>query len=274
MNYYPHHIGDFRSGTVNMSRQSRWIYRDMLDVYYDSESPLSLDLDVLCDEIGVESDDERKIVERLLRFKFVVTSEGYRHDRCDDEIANYHAKADTAKANGKLGGRPRKANQNPKEPSGFLSGSNPVAIGNPVATGSEANQEPLTKNQEPDLGAKAPSSPAKLPTCPTQTVIELFHEILPDLPAVRLLSDKRKRNIAGLWKFVLTSKKSDGLPRATDATEALTWIRQFFERAGSNDFLMGRGQRSAEHAGWQCDIDFLLSEKGMKHVIEKTRETA
>lgn len=87
MNYYPFHIGDFRSGTVNMSRQARWIYRDMMDVYYDVEAPLSLDIDVLCDSLGVETADERAIVERLLRFKFIKTDDGYRHDVCEQVIA-------------------------------------------------------------------------------------------------------------------------------------------------------------------------------------------
>ena len=101
MNYYPFHIGDFRSGTVNMSRQARWIYRDMMDVYYDAEAPLPLDIDVLCDALGVEAADERAIVERLLRFKFIKTDGGYRHEVCEQVIAEYQAKAETAKANGK-----------------------------------------------------------------------------------------------------------------------------------------------------------------------------
>ena len=109
MNYYPFHIGDFRSGTVNMSRQARWIYRDLLDIYYDTEQPLSLDLDVLCDQLGVESDEERRIVERLLRFKFTKGDDGYSHAICDPVIADYHINATTAQANGKLGGRPIKA---------------------------------------------------------------------------------------------------------------------------------------------------------------------
>jgi hypothetical protein len=37
---------------------------------------------------------------------------------------------------------------------------------------------------------------------------------------------------------------------------------------------MGRTQRHGEHANWRCDIDFLLTERGMKHVIEKTVEAA
>nr|WP_315249285.1 YdaU family protein [uncultured Duganella sp.] len=102
MNYYPFHIGDFRSGTVHMSRLARWIYRDMMDVYYDSEKPLTLDFEALCDQIGVESTDERAVVQKLLRFKFIQTEDGYRHDICDSVIAEYRVKAETAKSNGKL----------------------------------------------------------------------------------------------------------------------------------------------------------------------------
>jgi uncharacterized protein YdaU (DUF1376 family) len=147
MNYYPFHIGDFRSGTVNMTRHARWIYRDMLDIYYDREEPLSLDLDVLCEQIGAESEEERRIVERHLRFKFTKTDSGYRHAICDQVITDYHTKAETAKTNGKKGGRPKKAVATDDKPSGFPSGSDPLATGNPQPAGSQTNQEPITNNQ-------------------------------------------------------------------------------------------------------------------------------
>ena len=147
MNYYPFHIGDFRSGTVNMSRQSRWIYRDLLDVYYDTEGPLTSDFEALCDSVGVESEEERRIVERLLRFKFAKCELGYRNEVCDRVIAEYQLKAETAKANGKRGGRPRKQSGSDEKPSGFPSGSDPQASGHPEQTGSKTNQEPITNNQ-------------------------------------------------------------------------------------------------------------------------------
>lgn len=150
MNYYPFHIGDFRSGTVNMTRQARWIYRDMIDVYYDTEAPLTLDFERLCDEIGVTEEAEQAIVQRVLRLKFQKTDDGYVHKVCEAVITKYRVKSEAARANGKHGGRPPKAKENPKEPSGFLSGSYPVPICNPLATGLEANQEPITKNQEPN----------------------------------------------------------------------------------------------------------------------------
>lgn len=159
MNYYQFHIGDFRSGTINMSRQSRWIYRDMMDVYYDSEKPLPLDMDVLCDMLGVSSDEEKEIVRRHLRFKFDMTDDGYTHEVCEKVIAEYRSKADVARANGKLGGRP-KGNQN--KPSGFQSGSYEVSFCKQGETGSQTNHKPLTKNQEPkELEACVPDAQSR-----------------------------------------------------------------------------------------------------------------
>jgi hypothetical protein len=37
---------------------------------------------------------------------------------------------------------------------------------------------------------------------------------------------------------------------------------------------MGRMARAPGHEGWQCDLDFLLGDKGLKAVIEKTEVTA
>lgn len=147
MNYYQFHIGDFRSGTINMSRHSRWIYRDMMDVYYDSEEPLPLDMDVLCDMLGVSSDDEKEIVRRHLRFKFDMTEAGYTHEVCEKVISEYRAKADVARANGKLGGRP-KGKQN--KPNGYPLGSDEVSYCEQDGTGSQTNHKPLTINQEPE----------------------------------------------------------------------------------------------------------------------------
>ena len=79
------------------------------------------------------------------------------------------------------------------------------------------------------------------------------------------------RSIRKVWEWVLTSTKPDHARRAETAEQALAWFRSYFERATENDFLMGRTQRGAEHSNWKCDLDFLLTDRGMKHVIEKTQ---
>lgn len=133
-------------------------------------------------------------------------------------------------------------------------------------------------NQEVEPGSKpvgaSALSAARLPTCQAEAIICLYHKILPELPSVQTMGDMRKRAIANFWKFVLTSKRSDGQPRATDAESALVWINAYFTRARENDFLMGRGAKATGHEGWTCSIDFLMSEKGRIQVIEKTKESA
>jgi hypothetical protein len=126
--------------------------------------------------------------------------------------------------------------------------------------------------------AKASSSagPTSKPTipCPYEAIVGLYHEVLPSLPQCRLMPTARQKAMRKLWGWVLSSTKAGGQRRATNSDEALQWLRDYFGRAADNDFLMGRTARSAEHSGWQCDIDFLLSEKGMKQVIEKTQVAA
>ena len=82
-------------------------------------------------------------------------------------------------------------------------------------------------------------------------------------------ADRRKKTVE-FWAWVLTSKKSDGTQRATNVEEAIAWIRNFFERASHNDFIMGRTARSPGHENWRADFDYLLTERGRKQVIEKT----
>lgn len=118
------------------------------------------------------------------------------------------------------------------------------------------------------------SSADKLPPCPHAALVSLYHEVLPELPEVRLMSDQRKKALARTWNWALTTSTPEGERRATTAEEALEWFRRYFERARANDFLMGRSARGPGHEGWECNLDFLLTEKGLRHVIEKTREAA
>lgn len=125
-------------------------------------------------------------------------------------------------------------------------------------------------------GAVKPSasSAAKLPPCPLTSIVELYHQALPELPEVRLMPTKRRRAIAKIWDWTFTSRKPDNTRRAETPEQAIEWFQTYFARVRNNEFLMGKTPRIGEHANWQCDLDFLLTDKGMAHVIEKTREIA
>ena len=108
------------------------------------------------------------------------------------------------------------------------------------------------------------------PPCPAEQVVALYHAALPELPRVRVMTADRSRLLKRRWGWVLTSRLPTGERRAATAAEALEWFGRFFERARASDFLMGRSTRSAGHAGWVCDFDFLLGDKGLKAVVERT----
>lgn len=136
-------------------------------------------------------------------------------------------------------------------------------------------EEKREEGGKPPVGSEQPTTPAAdMPSCPADQLVELYHEVLPELPRCRLMTDSRRKALQRRWRWVLASKLADGTRRAQTAADALDWFRRFFERARGSDFLMGRGTRSAGHEGWQCDLDFLLGDKGLKAVVEKTEVAA
>jgi len=151
MNYYPFHLGDYISDTAHLNIYEDLAYRRLIDLYYQKESPIEADLKKVIKRIRMTDCDGD--VESVLNEYFTIKAGFYHHSRCDEEIAKYRAKADSARSNGKKGGRPKK----PKK-------TQSVNLANPEETGSKANQEPepITNNQTKKKGTKRFTSPSIL----------------------------------------------------------------------------------------------------------------
>ena len=87
---------------------------------------------------------------------------------------------------------------------------------------------------------------------PFDEIVSLYHEVLPELPKVRILTDKRKSRIAARWNEA---------PQRQD----LHWWRGYFESVREQSYLMGGNDR-----GWMADLDFLVKAEKMARVIEKS----
>lgn len=109
MHYYQFHIGDYRAATSHLSNEEDLAYRRLLDMYYDTEQPIPLDIQWVSRRLRLGSE----VVLSVLKDMFEETSEGYKNKRADDEIQAYHAYLQKQKANGKLGGRPKKTQAKP-----------------------------------------------------------------------------------------------------------------------------------------------------------------
>ncbi|HAP27304.1 MAG TPA: hypothetical protein DCR74_17135 [Achromobacter sp.] len=147
MNYYSHNIGDYAQATTHLSLVEDAIYSRLLRRYYAEEEPIADNMAQIFRWVGARSDEEKEATAQILAEYFQLHEGYWRNKRADAEIAAYHVKAETAKANGKRGGRPRKEAPLARATYGGASG-NDGSGENPPETGSKANQETGTRNQE------------------------------------------------------------------------------------------------------------------------------
>jgi uncharacterized protein YdaU (DUF1376 family) len=84
LNYYPFHIGDYASATRHLTWDEDAAYRRLLDVYYTLEKAIPANkayrLAVAVSKV------QRDAVDTVLSEFFVKTPEGWRHERCEDEL--------------------------------------------------------------------------------------------------------------------------------------------------------------------------------------------
>lgn len=156
MNYYQFHIADWALHTSHLSVVEDGIYRRLLDYYYDTEAPIKAEkTDRVIRRLRLTGYEET--VASILEEFFVLRDGCWHNLRADDEISAYNAKAETARNNGRRGGRPKKNKDLEKK---NRQETQPVISGNPAETGSKANHKPRTINQEPK---KTPASAGDVP---------------------------------------------------------------------------------------------------------------
>jgi len=242
MHYYQFNIGDYAKATRHLSNTEDLAYRRLIDLYYDKEQPLIKDVAKLSRLINMRDNQEE--IATVLDDFFEETEEGYKQSRIEHEIANYHAKADAARANGKKGGRPRKAKPNPEETQGKAKKTQSVNLANPEETQGKAkpnpekseskanqeprtiNQEPLTINQEPltsnqeEQGKSAKANPAF-------EIFKYWCEVMKKNPATTKLTPKREKAIKARLKDGYTTEQ----------------IKQAIDGCRLDPFSMGQNDR-------------------------------
>ena len=138
MHFYPFNIGDFALHTSHLTLEEEGVYRRLLDFYYDTELPIPIKTQTVIRRLRLGSYGET--VALVLEEFFIKQDDGWHNLRADIEIADYHSKVETSRANGKKGGRPKK-NSGPKTQS--------VILANPDLTQTKAKHKLLTKNHKP-----------------------------------------------------------------------------------------------------------------------------
>ena len=156
MHYYQFNIGDYIKHTSHLTPMEDITYRRLLDLYYDTESPITQNNPVVSRRLRVPEE----CVEIILNEFFTLTENGWVNARADAEIAAYHAYNEKQKANGIKGGRPKKTQNNPS-----LTQAEPKITLN-------RNHKPETINQEREEKATPDGDSGKKPVSPKASRID------------------------------------------------------------------------------------------------------
>lgn len=103
--------------------------------------------------------------------------------------------------------------------------------------------------QEPPEDENHPT-PEKDPItkCPQQEIVALYHEVLPELPKVRIWNNDQQKSLRARWK-------------ENSERQSLEWWRSFFETIRGSPFLMGKEN------GFQADLEWLIRPKNFAKII-------
>lgn len=154
MHYYPYHIGDFNSQTRHLSFIERAIYRDLLDFYYLTEQPISVDkLEKVLRKITCRTEEEKTIAMAILDEFFILKDGHYHNNRCDKEITDYRAKLLNSSKAGKASAEKRKEKS---KASSVQQENNSCSTSVATQEQQTNNQEPPTNNQEPPTNNQEP----------------------------------------------------------------------------------------------------------------------
>jgi len=157
MHYYNFNISDFNNSTRHLTLVERALYVDAINLYYDTELPLTTDIDVLSRRLMARTDDEKEALIGVLGEYFIIDDDGYRHVRCDLEIDKYQSKIEANSKAGKASAAARAARKkrrstkdSPKTSNKSSTGVKRALNGRGTSEVPTNNQEPRTNNQEPN----------------------------------------------------------------------------------------------------------------------------
>lgn len=140
MNYYERHLGDYARDTGHLTMLEHGAYSLLLDRYYITEK--GIEADQAHRIARARTREEKAAVDVVLSEFFKLVDGRWVQGRAEGEIAEANKRIETARTNGKNGGRPRKQNATQEEPSGLF-------LDNPNETQTKALQSPDSKHQLP-----------------------------------------------------------------------------------------------------------------------------
>ena len=101
-----------------------------------------------------------------------------------------------------------------------------------------------------------PDQPKKLkPKIPYQAIVDIYHEVLPELSEVLVLNEKRKRYLSARWQ-------------ENKVHQTLDFWKDYFAYVRKSQFLMGNSVSTNGNKPFKADFEWLINPNNFVKVIE------
>jgi uncharacterized protein YdaU (DUF1376 family) len=255
----PWFVRDYIAATRHLSLAERGAYTDLLFLSWE-QGPLPKDPVRLARMVGCGAEEFAQVWPALTT-KFTETEAGLVNDRLEEHREKSVRLSAERAAAGRVGGK-----QSAKQ---RASKSEAIASDLPEANGVAKINPPSPSPSPSPIPDPSPDSPSPTETRPLartarsrpayeggefhDQVKAAYHEVLPDLPTVKVWSRKRAQALNAR----IQERCRDGKPADT-----IDYWRQLFGEVAASDFLCGRSSQ------WRADLEWLLRPENFAKVIE------
>lgn len=284
VNYYERHLGDYARDTGHLSPLEHGVYNLLLDRYYATEFPIPADqAHRIC---RARTKEEREAVDTVLEEFFSLEDGVYKQGRVEGEIEKARARIDSARSNGKRGGRPK------KNPAGSETKTqqkpNGLSVGSSDETGLKALQTPDSIHQEDQeqVSTAAPSTdllgaaPADLKTARAQRLAQVTAEAVETFNASKLVKTNgglvpnisatvgRERRQQQVAKCVRVAREICAEDYGSQTITREFWA-DYWTACAADDHKSGRKGGGKDHPNWKPSFEYLTREGTMLEVYDR-----
>lgn len=232
VHHYPWHPGDYALATRHLSLIEDLAYRRILDLYYSAEKKPPSDIDRVARLIMMP--EHAEAVGQVLREFFIQTDEGWMQRRAEREITKYHGFGEA----GRRGAESRWPGRNKTPPEHPLNTPFPDGV-------TQLEPEPELEPELEPLKPKPHVVTDVTTSVPYQKIVDLYHQILPNNPQCKKLSQKRRGQIAARWR--------EELP------DLQIW-QKYFEHVRKSKFLTGKCEPAPGRQRFCATLEWLTNE--------------
>ena len=254
MHYYQYNIANYRKRTGHLTLVEHGIYRSLMDTYYLDESPLEADDKKLMRLHKIRTLDEKESFHNVIEEFFYLEDGYYKHVDIEENLVKIYSKSDKARASAEIRWELERAKKAKKIAESIEGECERIGKGcERIESGCEDDATgmlPTTQDLIPNTQDLNENKHSSKPVIPYKKITDSYNLICKGLPAVKILTDKRKTRIKVFW-----NKSAE--------YQNIEFYEKYFDLVNKIPFLNGIGSEN-----WKADLEWLLNLNNYAKVIE------